>query len=116
MKQVQFEGCHLSDRALMMTRQGQSAAVELVDRLARSSSAGNPRPLGRLWRLQLNVAAALVDDPEEVVDRAYLAVERFVSLHRHFVQRLFEAMDDREGSCDTRDLAPVTALITRQNR
>lgn len=104
----------LSDLALTVTRQSQGVAVGIVDRLARSAE-GTPHLLGRLWSLQLDVSATVADEPTDIVDGSYATLERFVALHRQFVQRLFEAIDVREHAGAARDLASVTPLIPRKH-
>ena len=107
----------LAELVFVATRRSQAAAVELADRLARSSSTGAPRLLGRLWRLQLEAAAVLSGEPAVLADRAYAALERSVALNRQFAQRLLEAIDIRDHTWPAPDakLAPVTRLVPRKH-
>jgi hypothetical protein len=84
---------------LRATRHSQAWVIAAVDRLARDDH--RPRPLGRLWRLQLAVAAALVGEPTEIVDQTYGHLEGLVALQREFGQRLLDTVDDQEGQRDS---------------
>lgn len=106
----------LSELAFVAARHGQAAAVELVDRLARSSR-GTPRLLGRWWRVQLGAASTLACEPAVLADRAYEVLERSLALNHQFAQRLIEAADTREESAcvDAAVPATVTRLVPRKH-
>jgi hypothetical protein len=81
---------------LRSVRHSQALVIAAVDRLARNRETDRPRPMGRLWSLQLVVAGRVLGEPATVFDPSYLQVQRLVALHREFVHLLFEALDTRE--------------------
>jgi hypothetical protein len=104
------------DLAFVAARHGQAAAVELVDRFARSSR-GTPRLLGRWWRLQLGTASMLACDPANLADMTYQVLERSIGLNHQFAHRLLEAADIREDRACEDAVAPanVTRLVPRKH-
>jgi hypothetical protein len=105
---------------LRCARCSQALVIDVVDRLARDSHSGRTRLLGRLWNAQLAGARVLVDEPIHIVDHVYAVTDRFVSLHREFVHRLFEAIDaldePLDDATDSRPRASVTSLMNRPRR
>lgn len=81
---------------LLIARCTQALGIALVDRLARDASSERPRLLGRVWRVQLDLAGTVWGEPVDVVDRTYGYVQSLTALHREFAHRLFEAVDIRE--------------------
>lgn len=89
--------------------------IDVVDRLARSSPHGRPRLIGRLWTMQLRAINAVVHEPTDLLDDAYLLTGRLVELHREFAHRVLEALDNRHDpkpstQQDERGSAPVVLL------
>jgi len=98
---------------LRTARQSQALVIVAVDRLARNSETEHPRPLGRLWSLQLDLAGIVLGEPAHVVDSAYVQLQRLVALHREFAHRLLEAIDARELPPPNSAGANVIPLVSR---
>jgi len=105
------------DAVFRAARHSQALVIEVTDRLARDGL-DRPRPLGRLWRVNLDLAALLlVGEPAGVVDRVYTQLLRLVTLHREFTSRLFEASDTRDRhSATSRPVGNVIPLARRSGR
>jgi hypothetical protein len=82
--------------SLLTARNSQALVIVMTDRLARKAETGDPRAIGRLWAVQLNLAEILVGEPVSTADEAYRHVQKLVELHREFAHRLFEAFDTRD--------------------
>lgn len=83
------------DVLLLATRRSQAWVIVGVDQLARDDRE-RPRPLGRLWRFQLNLLASLVGEPSGIVDQSYGHLQQVLALHREFGQRLLEILETLE--------------------
>lgn len=99
---------------LRAARQSQGVLIMLVDRLARDEETQRPRPLGRMWRVQLDIAGLTIGEPTRVVDAAFAHSQQLLSLHREFANRLFEAIGTRELAEPLRNVeANVVPLVRR---
>jgi hypothetical protein len=104
---------HQGERLTLRTaRQTQALVIAAVDRLARNSETRSPRPLGRIWGAQLDLAGILVGEPVDLVDNLYGHARRLVELHQEFVHRTFEALDVRELPGDSRDAGADVILLS----
>ena len=79
-------------------RSSQALVIETVDRAAGVGQRKTVRLLNRVGRLPLELGSLVLDDPAQLVDAGYELLQRLVSLHREFAQRLFEVVDPRERS------------------
>lgn len=84
-------------RLMRATRRSQAWTIEVVDRLAHRGDDGAPSALGRIWRVQLSVGAAVFGDPARIVQVNYRHFEETIALHREFSQRILEAVDSVEA-------------------
>jgi flagellar motor switch protein FliM len=106
------------DAAVLVTARGsQAAVIEVVDRLVGGQGARHDgarrSSLGRLFNFQLDVMDRLVGDAASVTDQSFDGTIRLFSLHREFLQRVFEAMDTRDATpviADSELVAPVVHL------
>jgi hypothetical protein len=101
---------------LTAARRSQAVVIYAVDRLARTSPHGAPRLVGRLWTMQLRAMDAVLNQPADLLDDAYVLTGRLVELHRQFAQRLLEAMDTRnDATSPTRedDGSPAPVVVLR---
>ena len=73
-------------------RQSQALVIALMDCVARNRD-GRIRTLGRLARVNLDVAHLVIGEPHSAVDSVYDHVMRMVALHREFVHCMFETID-----------------------
>ena len=85
-----------ADHVIRAVQQSQALVIAASDRLARDAS-DKPRPMGRLWRVHLDLTALVFGEPAAVVDGTYGSVLRLVTLHREFAHRVYEAIDTRES-------------------
>lgn len=100
---------------LRVARQSQALVIVLVERLARDGETQQPRPLGRLWRAQLDLAERVLGEPTRVVDAPYAYWQQLLALHREFASRLFEAIDARELPVPGRQLASNVVPLVRRS-
>jgi len=100
---------------LRAARYSQALAIACVDRLGGAGESGRPRPLGRLWRLQLDLTGALVGDPGQLLDEYYGHLQRLIALHGEFAARVLEAIDSREvlalGEPDASNVIPMPSRL-----
>lgn len=100
---------------LRAARESQAAVIAMVDRLARDDKTRRPRPLGRVWRVQLDLAGTAFGEPTRLVDAAYAHAQQLAALHREFAHRLFEAMDTREVSAPAPEFSGNVVPLARRS-
>jgi len=98
-----------AEHALRAVRQSQALVIATTDQLARDAS-DRPRTVGRLWRINLDLAGLVFGEPADVVDGTYGHVLRLVTLHREFAHRVYEAIDTREPRA-TSAPAPTNVIL-----
>jgi hypothetical protein len=99
---------------LRVARHSQALVIVLVERLARDGETQRPRVLGRLWRVQLDLAERVLGEPTRIVDAPYAHWQHLLALHREFASRLIEAIETRELPVPGSQLAAnVVPLVQR---
>ena len=100
---------------LRVARQSQALVIVLVEHLARDGETQQPRPLGRVWRAQFDLAGKLLGEPTRVIDAPYSHWQQLLALHREFASRLLEAIDARDVPVPGRQLAANVVPFVRRS-
>jgi hypothetical protein len=87
---------------VVAARSSQALVIESLDRAVGVGVRRTVLWWNRVGRFQPESVCLMLDDPAEFVDDGYEVLQRLISLHREFAQRLFEVVDPRDLSVRAR--------------